>query len=47
MLAQLALRMSLAMQSTDSNSDNPFAKVTGLITDMTLRLQEDAAAERV
>ena len=30
------------MQSTDSNSDNPFAKVIGLITDMIQRLQGDA-----
>jgi len=41
LLAQLASRMSSAMRS----SDDPFAKVKGLISDMIVRLEESAAAD--
>merc|ERR1719169_310828 len=44
-LAQLAARMESAMRTVDSSSDDPFAKVKGMIRDMIERLLKEAAAE--
>lgn len=44
-LAQLASRMSSAMKLGSVSSDDPFAKVKGLITDMIATLEDDAASE--
>merc|ERR550514_1562617 len=44
-LAQLAARMESAMRTVDSSSDDPFAKVKGMIRDMIERLLKEATAE--
>merc|ERR1719197_651327 len=44
-LAQLAARMEAALRTADSSSDDPFAKVKGMIRDMIEKLLKEAAAE--
>ena len=44
-LAQLTSRADSAMHGEISNGDDPFAKVKGLISDMSTRLEEKASAD--
>merc|ERR1719498_285655 len=45
LLAQLAVRMEAEIRSSDRSSDDPFAKVKGLIRDMIEKLLKEAAEE--
>jgi hypothetical protein len=44
-LAQLAVKMAAAIQSSQRSGDDPFAKVEGLIRDMIERLEAEAEAD--
>ena len=44
-LAQLTSRVNSAMHAEISDDDDPFAKVKGLISDMSTRLEEKASAD--